>query len=610
MNGLTLTFELQGHNLSVDSEHGSKAVVQFSGPENVARHYSLPLVIDGQNYFEGFRRFINDHASSLCIGWFLIFCFQLVRLLTGIRYINKLRNQRLHPPDSFWLGRIKELANAIGLKTNIELMQSELVKVPMVVGFLKPIILLPVQIMLQLPAEDVEAILLHELAHILRRDFLVNMIQRLATLFYFFNPGLLWISALISEERENCCDELAIQTLGNKKAYISALLSFEELGRTSNAFALAFPGRKNLLLVRVRRILYHQNQTLNNMEKMILAVCLFLIGLGPLAFSQTKSEENANPAITQEKMELSKSSNAATSAVIAEPPNDKSAFSFEQDTVPKASKSKKVTTTVSQDDNKTYVSDGYTIITKGDHQIVAVYYKGKKLSKEEISKQNAEIKDVMTKQDMDWAKMKKEMTLSNQQYQDLLTKTFTQDALLGAMANLKEQKELAELLAENQAKLKLDQNEQLRIIDKKLAEAMTMDGEKMKLDHVQALALKKQMTALQNNMAALQADKINEELAKSKGLLDKISQEHSLLVSSRNFYPVNEIVNMLMDKKIIENNAELSFDLNNDGFTVNNVKQSASVHEEFKKAFLKGPQDHVTYSVNKNSSHVDVSIKD
>ena len=111
-------------------------------------------------------------------------------------------------------------------------------------------------------------------------------------------------------------------------------------------------------------------------------------------------------------------------------------------------------------------------------------------------------------------------------------------------------------------------------------------------------------------MTELQAEKIKQDLENRQAIWEKLYREQSSMVPSRNTYPIGEIIKMLMDKKIIDNSAELSFELNNNIFTVNNVKQPAAVHEEFKKAFLRSSQDHVIYSASKNSTRSDVSIKD
>src|SRR5262249_45478906 len=152
----------------------------------------------------------------------------------------------------------------------IILLESEIIKVPMMTGWLKPMILFPFSLLSQLPQEQVEAILLHELAHIKRKDYFVNLLQNFAETIFFFNPAVLWISSLIRDERENCCDDIAIQSTNDKEKFIHALVAFQEYNLSKSRFGIAFPGQKNHLLNRIKRIIYNSNKTLNNMEKVLL----------------------------------------------------------------------------------------------------------------------------------------------------------------------------------------------------------------------------------------------------------------------------------------------------------------------------------------------------
>jgi bla regulator protein blaR1 len=448
--------------------------------------------------------------------------------------------------------------------------------------------------MLQLPAGDIEAILLHELAHIRRRDSWVNMMQQIATLFYFFNPGLLWISSLISEERENCCDEMAIEKLGNGKSYISALLSFEELNQSSAPFVLAFPGRKNRLLQRVRRILYHQNQTLNTMEKMILAGCLLLIGLVPLAFSQPVREHTAIPARASTTTEPGKISAEQASAAFAKPASDDLKVQPAiEDTVPKKPEKTEKPTVITESVDKSsgadkrleeivYERDGYRIITR-EGKIRSAYYNGKKLTAEEIKKQNAELEKIMKKQALEWRNLK-------QAAEEDYAKMFA------------ERKKMLEEITQN-SKQALESKAMAELLASKLAIVEQAKQLQANVAIQQTVELKEKLAALQSqNLANLQNDNIKLQIEKET--LQKLAKEYSSI------YPVGRIIDMLMEQKIIDNTTELSFELSDEGFIVNNVKQPTSVHEEFKKAILKTPQDHVIYSVSKGSTHADISIKD
>jgi bla regulator protein BlaR1 len=157
--------------------------------------------------------------------------------------------------------------------------------VPMVIGHLKPVILIPIGFINALSSEEVEAILVHELAHIRRRDYLVNLLQSFMEIVFFFNPAVIWISQLIKAERENCCDDIAIAQAGDKGSYIQALLSCQEYQHAAPGLSMALATNKSTLLNRVKRIVNNHNQSLNIMEKTLITICMVTAGLFTVAFS-------------------------------------------------------------------------------------------------------------------------------------------------------------------------------------------------------------------------------------------------------------------------------------------------------------------------------------
>ena len=124
---------------------------------------------------------------------------------------------------------------------------------PTVVGWLRPAILLPIAALAALSPSQVEAILAHELAHIRRHDYAVNVLQTLAETLLFYHPAVWWLSKRIRVEREHCCDDVAIAICGDPVGYAQALAELERWRSASPAMAMAATGGS--LLDRVRRIL-------------------------------------------------------------------------------------------------------------------------------------------------------------------------------------------------------------------------------------------------------------------------------------------------------------------------------------------------------------------
>jgi len=227
----------------------------------------------------------NKNANTIVLIWFLIVLARSLQLLTGLNELHNLRHKNISRVDGHWERRLKQLALKLGIRQVINIAESGIAKVPMIIGHLKPLILIPVGLMAALSTEEIEAILVHELAHIRRRDFLVNLLQSLMEIVFFFNPAVLWISALIKTERENCCDDIAVAHTSNKINYIKALVSCQEHQLQTPAYAMALKGKNGHLVTRVKRMLSEKNQSLSLVEKSLLAVCLVTAGLITTAFS-------------------------------------------------------------------------------------------------------------------------------------------------------------------------------------------------------------------------------------------------------------------------------------------------------------------------------------
>lgn len=243
---------------------------------------------------DGIENYLNDHRNTIVLVWFLIICARSLQLGVGLYGTYRIKRIRVSPVKDHWRDRMQQLARGLGITRTIALLESGLARAPMVVGHLKPVILVPIGLLTALSTIEVEAILIHELAHIKRRDYLVNLLQSLMEIVFFFNPAVLWISRLIKTERENCCDDLAVAQDGNKVNYIRALVSCEEYKASVPPYAMAFSGGKHTLLHRVKRIANDRNHSLNRLEKTILAGCLVGVGFFVMAFSSVH-----HPARTQ-----------------------------------------------------------------------------------------------------------------------------------------------------------------------------------------------------------------------------------------------------------------------------------------------------------------------
>ncbi|RZM01166.1 MAG: M56 family metallopeptidase, partial [Pedobacter sp.] len=188
-------------------------------------------------------------------------------IVNGVKQSEELhdifKKKKVCSAGNYWEEQLKALAIQFEISTPVQLLQSGITKVPLIVGHLRPVILIPLGMLNGLSGKEIEAILCHELAHIKRQDYLVNLLQSFAEILFFFNPAVLWISKLIREERENCCDDLALSITSNKKEYVHALISCEEFDVASVNYAMAFGKKRNQLMDRVSRIIFNKSTSLN-----------------------------------------------------------------------------------------------------------------------------------------------------------------------------------------------------------------------------------------------------------------------------------------------------------------------------------------------------------
>lgn len=247
-----------------------------------------PAAIPPPGFIDSIVVFLNRNATVIVFIWFFVFAAKNIKLAVDLLWINRIRRHKVHSPTQGWQHKVNTLATALRIKKAVTLLQSELVKMPLTVGFFKPVILLPLGLLANLPPDQVETILLHELAHIRRRDYLVNILQTFAESVFFFNPFILWISSLLRDEREACCDDVVIDSVSHKKSYIEALVAFQEYALANPGYAMALGRKRSSMIDRVKRMLTSENKKLNNMEKLIL-----LAGITALtAFSLVPQKEN------------------------------------------------------------------------------------------------------------------------------------------------------------------------------------------------------------------------------------------------------------------------------------------------------------------------------
>src|SRR5688500_1776914 len=193
-------------------------------------------------------------APWLALFWMAGVCvFSLAHTASWIS-VCRMRRRGVCCVSEYWEKQLAGLSAELRLSRPVRLLASCLVEAPLVLGHVRPVILMPIGLLAGLPAGQIEAILLHELAHIRRYDYLVNAVQRFVEGLLFYHPAIWWISRLIRAERENCCDDVVVATRGHAHEYAAALAALEQNRWSAREPAVAATGGS--LVKRIRRLLY------------------------------------------------------------------------------------------------------------------------------------------------------------------------------------------------------------------------------------------------------------------------------------------------------------------------------------------------------------------
>lgn len=220
-------------------------------------------------------RFIDHNYNTLLLIYALGLLIMIARVISNSIQAAALRTKGLTLPDSKWEDFILTSTAQFKIPQTVKIFVSDRISVPAMIGVFKPVILLPVATFSQLSTEQVETILLHELAHIRRYDYLVNLFQVLVESLLFFNPFVWLISNTIRKERELCCDDMVVKHTADPLQYASALTILETYRANNNSLALAASGNKNQLLNRIKRIMNMKNNKLGYSRLTMIIAAFF-----------------------------------------------------------------------------------------------------------------------------------------------------------------------------------------------------------------------------------------------------------------------------------------------------------------------------------------------
>lgn len=201
-------------------------------PQNLGGHtlkkQAEPIKTARPTLLKRIGNYYDIHLPLIVTLWLMGVLILQLRFIGQLAYLQRLKNYGVERFPSHFAPMLQELETKLKLSKPVQYLSSFRVSSPFTAGWLRPVILFPATLLDQLNEPELRTIIAHELAHIQRHDFLVNLIQTLLCILFFYHPAVWWMSARIEEEREHCCDDMAIKVTGERIGYAKTLLALKE----------------------------------------------------------------------------------------------------------------------------------------------------------------------------------------------------------------------------------------------------------------------------------------------------------------------------------------------------------------------------------------------
>ena len=252
-----------------------------------------PLLAGGATQADGWRDILQGNLSWVVGAWALCAAALALRMVLGLLWIG--RAARRDSGNAQWQARLDRLAHGFGIARGVRLQVVDGLASPVTAGWWKPVVLVPASLVSGMPPQLLEALLAHELAHVRRCDYLVNLVQSVIETLLFYHPAVWWISHRIRVEREHIADDLAARRIGEPRRLALALSELEKLQFSNNTLAMAANGGD--LMQRIKRLV----RPTPDMQALNWKAAIPVLGLAAtmlVGCAQTPVADSAADAVT------------------------------------------------------------------------------------------------------------------------------------------------------------------------------------------------------------------------------------------------------------------------------------------------------------------------
>ncbi|QNL22952.1 M56 family metallopeptidase [Hyphobacterium sp. CCMP332] len=284
-------YELSFYNFENKGSINSEPAANIMASENLQNDSPFQITSLNESYI---AELIEISTPFISVLWIIGALIMMMRFITNLMYIQNLKTTGIYEIENEWELKFKEILSKLRMKSKIRLFESDMIDSPLTLGFIKPVILVPIGMLSQIPYDQVEAILIHEIAHVKRADYLINVIQNIIEALVFFHPVTWILSTHIRTERENLCDDFSVHLQRNPIHLAKALVEIQRHSNHTPELALGSNNPKYVLRKRIERIL---NVEKNNSEltKSLIPVITLIIFILGLSLFQLSNRSEAGP---------------------------------------------------------------------------------------------------------------------------------------------------------------------------------------------------------------------------------------------------------------------------------------------------------------------------
>jgi TonB family protein len=233
---------------------------------------------------------VDHRVPWILLVWFAGVVVYVVRLNAGLIVAHRMKSRDTHAPPAELQRVFEVLRRRLGIARAVRLMHSARVQVPTVIGWMRPVVLIPVSCLTGLSADQIEAIFCHELAHVRRHDYLVSVFQSVVEALLFYHPAVWWVSKQVRRERECCCDELAVEVGGDVLSYARALSYLEERRACAPEFVLGANG--GVLAMRIKRLIGTKEDVAGSPMAALVVLAVVVVFAGSYFVAVARAQAN------------------------------------------------------------------------------------------------------------------------------------------------------------------------------------------------------------------------------------------------------------------------------------------------------------------------------